>query len=107
MILIGLILPQCMFDFMSRSSPKRAGIKQLAFVKVKTHIRGGYSSALSPQTSTLLKYKRSNAPLDFASFVRDWFGATLIDDEVYGYRELLQLTTSEEQQLLYGFGLAQ
>jgi len=91
-------------DYMARSSTRRGGIKKLAFLKIKTHLRGGYPSATSQSTKILLHYKRSHAPLDFASFINDTYNASLVDDEIHSYRELLNLTPIEERELLYGFG---
>ena len=93
----------CMFDYMAHSTPRREGIKRLAFVKVRSHLRGGYKSALSPDTAKLLKYKANNAPLDFASFIRDTYHAKLVDDATLSYRDLLRVSSTEERDLLSGF----
>ena len=91
-----------MLDYMSESAPRRENIKFIAFSKTRSHLRGGYPSRISPTHQTLLKYKTDAAPLDFASYIRDTFHTQNMDDETYGYRKLLQLSSVEEQELLYG-----
>lgn len=91
---------RCLFDFMAESSVRRQYIKQLAFIKVHTHLVGGYVSDTAPKYSDLLKYKTSSGTLDFASFVRDCFHAKDVDSPSNSYRELLTLDSWEEKKLL-------